>query len=97
MSLMTTTGFIIAGCGFKKLWQCVTHMFDGHAYSRALLLQTLTAQVIVNILFETTGSRDSIDEPAQNQIWSEMTTEEKEFSDAILKPEEQLTNVLNQL
>ena len=46
--------------GREKLWQCATHMFDGHAYSRALLLQTLAAQVIVTIPFQTTGARDSI-------------------------------------
>ena len=43
MSFMATTGFIIAGCGFERLRQCVTHMLDGRAYSRALLFQTLTA------------------------------------------------------
>ena len=72
-------------------------MLDGHVYSRGFLLQTLTVKAIVNILFATTGSRDSIDEPALNQIWSERTTEEKGVSDAILKPLVQLTNVLNQL
>ena len=35
----------------------------------------------VTIPFQTTGTRDSIDEPALNQIWSEMTTEEKVVSD----------------
>ena len=60
-----------------------------------LLLQTLTAQAIVTIIFQTTGARDSIDGPAPNQIWSEMTTEV--FSDVILKPEAQLTHVFNQL
>ena len=97
MYFMAMTGFIMAGRVFERLWLRVTHMFDGHAYSRVLLLQTLTAQVIVTFPFETTGSRDSIDEPALNQIWSEKTTEEKVVSDAILKPEVQLTNVLNQL
>ena len=72
---MATTGLTMAGRGFESLWQCATHMFDGHEYSRALLLQTLTAQAIVTIIFQTTGARDSIDGPAPNQIWSEMTTE----------------------
>ena len=48
-------------------------------------------------LFRKTGARDSIDGPALNQIWSEMTTEEKVVSDAILKPEVKLTHVLSQL
>ena len=48
--------------------------------------------------FKTTGARDSINEPALNQIWFEMTTKEIGVSDAMLKPEVlQLTNVLNQL
>ena len=64
---MAAIGFKMAGRGFE-LWQCVTHMFDGHAYSRALLLHTLTVQAIVTIPFETTGARDSIDGPALNQI-----------------------------
>ena len=104
MSFMAATGFIMAGSGFEQLWWTiygsdgVTHMFDGHSYSRTLRLHTLTAQAIVTILFETTGARDSIDEPALNQIWFEMTTEEIGVSDAMLKPEVlQLTNVLNQL
>ena len=57
-------GFIMAGRGFEKLWQCVTQI-DGHAYSRAMLLQTLTAQAIVTIPFQTIGAGDSIDGPAQ--------------------------------
>ena len=72
-------------------------VLDGHAYSRALQLQTLTAQAIVTLRFQKTGARDSIDGPALNQIWSEMTAEEKVVSDAMLKPEVQLTNILNQL
>ena len=48
----------MAGRDFEKLCQCVTHTFDGRAYSRALLLQTLTAKAIVTIPFET-GERDS--------------------------------------
>ena len=55
----------------------------------------MRSQAIVYIVFETTGSRDSIDEPAINQIRSEMTTDEKRVSDAILKV--RLTNGLNQL
>ena len=74
MSFMATTGFIVAGRGFEKMRQCIIHMFDGHAYSRALLLQTFTVQIIVTIPFQTTGARHSIDGPALNQIWSEMTT-----------------------
>ena len=104
MSFIAATGFIMAGSGLEQLWQTiygsdgVTHMLDGHAYSRALRLHTLTAQAIVTILFETTGALHSIDELALNQIWFEMTTEEIGVSDVMLKPEVlQLTNVLNQL
>ena len=93
MSFMAATGFIMAESGLEQLWRTiygsdgVTHMLDGHAYSRALRLHTLTAQAIVTILSETTGARDSIDEPASNQIWLNMTTEEIGVSDAMLKPE----------
>ena len=70
---LATTGFTMAGRGFDKLWQCATHMFDGHAYSRALLLQTLTAQVIVIIPLQTTGARDSIwwSSSKSNLVWND--------------------------
>ena len=66
----------MAGSGLEQLCRTiysidgVTHMLDGHAYSRALRLHTLTVQAIVTILFGTTGARDSIDEPALNHFFA---------------------------
>ena len=45
------------------------------------LLPFIPVTIPVTIPFQTTGARESIDEPAINQIWSEMTTQEKVVSD----------------
>lgn len=104
MSFMGATGFIMAGSGLEELWRTIygsdsiTHMLDGHAYSRALRLHTLSAQVIVTVLFETPGALDGVDVVALNQIWSDLVAEEIGVSDAMSDPAiQQLTNTIIQL
>jgi hypothetical protein len=104
MSFMGATGFIMAGSGLEELWRTVygsdsiTHMLDGHSYSRALRLHTLSAQAIVTVLFETTDALDGVDVAALNQIWSDLVAEEIAVSDAMSDPVIiQLTNTMSQL
>lgn len=104
MSFMGATGFIMAGSGLEELWRTVygsdsiTHMLDGHSYSRALRLHTLSAQAIITLLFDTPSALDSVDVAALNQIWSDLIAEEIGVSGAMSDPEIiQLTNTMSRL
>ena len=68
----------MAGRGFEKLWQCVlaTCLMVMHNHVTCCFKHSPHRQLSLNP-FQTTGVRDSIDGPALNQIWSEMTTEER--------------------
>jgi hypothetical protein len=104
MSFMGSTGYIMAGSGLEELWRTVygsdsiTHMLDGHSYSRALRLHTLTAQAIITLLFQTSGALDDVDVTGLNQIWSDLMDEKKGMSDVMSDPIiVQLTNTMRQM